>query len=128
MTDYLEGFRKRREKIEAQWDIDVKDKSKSSFDSIVFYLEDGKAYCFDAKKYTLQEAFDIAQSAYEGGFSNVAKSYVRHRCGTTEDGKVCGWWCGDDEYGYHSVPVWMFCDDEDYPTIEEALANEKEHQ
>ena len=120
--DYLECFRKLRERVEAQWDIDVKDKRKSSFDSIVFHSDDGKAYCFNAKKYTIQEACDIAQSDYEGVFTNVAKSYVRHRCGTTEDGPTCGWWCGDNERGYHSVPVWMFCDDEDYPTIEESLA------
>ena len=120
--NYLEEFRRRREKVESQWDIDIKDNSKSSFDSSDFHSEDGVLYCFNAKKYTLKEACDIAQSAYKGLFTNVAKSYARHRCGTSEDGPCCSWWCGDDERGYHSVPVWMFCDDEDYPTIEEALA------
>ena len=123
--DYLEEFRRRRENVEAQWDIDVKDKSKSSFDTSVFYSDDGNFLCLNARKYTLEEAIEINKREEIDSYKHVAKSYVRHRCGTTEDGPCCGWWCGDDEWGYHSVPVWMFCDDEDYPTIEEALTKSR---
>lgn len=35
----MEEFRKLRERVEAQWDIDVKDKSKSSFDISVSYSD-----------------------------------------------------------------------------------------
>lgn len=122
MIDYLEVFRQQRERVEAQWDIDVKNNSKSSFDAKTFFSEDGMSHCFNAKKYTFEEACELVKSEYGSDFINVSKSYVRHRCGTTEDGKRCGWWCGDDERGYHSVPVWMFCDDEDYTAIEVALA------
>ena len=125
MTDYLEDFRKLRESIEKQWDIDMKDNSKSSLSYTGFYSDDGNCLCVNSKTHTLEEAIIINNGYQRTPYKNVVKSFARHRCGTTEDGKVCGWWCGDNERGYHSVPVWMFCDDEDYPTIEEALSNEK---
>jgi hypothetical protein len=114
-----------REKIEAQWDIDMKDKSKSSFTFFGSHSEEGDVYCFNAKKYLLQQAIEIIEAESKLDFTNVAKSFVRYRCGSVGEGRVYGWWWGDNERGYHSVPAWKFCNNPDYPTVEEALAKER---
>lgn len=132
--EYLESFRKQRELTESRWNELIKKKTSSLFDNLVWANEDGWFWCFNAKKYTLSKALEIVRpsiiKATEktfGEYNHVAKSFVRHRCGTGEDGPVCSWWFGDNEYGYHAVPVWMFTWEEEYDSIEEALAKEQKH-
>lgn len=127
MSYYQEQFNEMRQYIEEKWDEAVKGKSSSSFDNSIWRTDDGEVWCFNAKKYTLNQAIEIVSPKIEketereyGKFNHVAKSFVRHRCGTWEDGPTCGWWFGDDEHGYHAVPVWMFTWDDDYDSIEEA--------
>ena len=129
MSNYKEQFDAMRDVIEKKWDEAINGKSSSSFDNATFHTDDGIFRCFNAKKYTLKQAFEIVSPQVEeatekeyGKFNHVAKSFVRHRCGITEDGPACGWWFGDYEFGYHAVPVWMFTSDDDYDSIEEAFS------
>jgi hypothetical protein len=129
MGNYEDQFNEMRRYIEEKWDELFKGKSSSSFDNSIWHTDDGEAWCFNAKKYTLKQAVEIVSPKIKketereyGKFNHVAKSFVRHRCGAGEDGPTCGWWFGDYEYGYHAVPVWMFTWDNDYYSIEEAFS------
>lgn len=134
MLAYQDESRNRREFIESKWDELRSKNTSSSFDNHIWNTEDGKYWCFNANKYTLSQAVEIVMpniikttKERYGEFDHVGKSFARHRCGTWEDGPTCGWWCGDDEFGYHAVPVWMFSWDDEYDSIEEALKKEQKN-
>lgn len=128
---YILEFKQYRDHIEKIWDDLKNSKPKSSFDNLEWCTDDGRFHCFNAMKYSLEQAVKIMRPKIKkgteecfGNFDHVGKSFVRHRCGTSEDGPCCGWWFGDDEYGFHAIPVWMFTSDDDYDSIEEALGKE----
>ena len=131
MDNYLEEFMKRREFIESKWNELMNKKTSSSFDNDTFLTDDGAYWCFNAKKYTLSKALEIVRPSIieqtedeYGEFCRVAKSFVRYRAGYGEDGPCSGWWFGDDEFGYHAVPIWMFTWEDEYDTIEKAINKE----
>nr|WP_319775996.1 hypothetical protein [uncultured Sphaerochaeta sp.] len=100
-----------RKRVEQNWDKEITLKKKSKFDKGTFYSEDYMYYCMNASKYTYEQALE---EMHKYNFFFVVKSFVRHRFGTVDHEPASAWFCGDNEYGYHSVPVWMLTDDEEY--------------
>ena len=132
--EYLQKFKKRREFIESEWNELMNKKTSSSFDNRAFFTDDGAYWCFNAKKYTLLQAVEIVRPSIieqtedeYGEFCHVAKSFIRHRAGYGEDGPCTGWAFGDEEFGYHAVPVWMFTWDDEYDAVEDALKKEDDN-
>ena len=96
--------------MEMLWDNELKPNTKSKFDKGFFYGEDYVYYCMNASKYTYEQALE---EMHKSNFLFVVKSFVRHRFGTVDYEPASAWFCGDNEHGYHSVPVWMLTDDEE---------------
>lgn len=90
------------------------DGKKSKFNYSLFSDETDHILCINADKYTLEEAYEIAEKedfTEENGYKLDMGNYVRHRAGIDFEGeKVVGWWMEDygsrDRRGF--VPVYAF--------------------
>jgi len=111
MEQFVNGLAESRKKMEMLWDNELKPNTKSKFDKEMFYGEDYSYYCMNASKYTYEQALE---EMHKSSFLFVVKRFVRHRFGTVDYEPASAWFCGDNEHGYNSVPVWMLTDDEEY--------------